>query len=322
MNQLIKNVYTVYNKYLEEYNKQRAEKIELAYVGECQDFYVFAGDWQSLFLINNEGGIEIYLKNENPKTVADIEVAKNWDYSTRAIRTFNFKKFIKWLNKRNTLVKQINWTNLKTIHHIQKCISKIQPFDADFEIDEKTGKIYASKVCSIGGMNYLVDTYEDNDRPYCIIEERNERYRFYLPDTKPKTQKEMEIVPDFPFKKELYEKQIKDIKHYNMECISERSDGEKHLRYYELLLLYRAHNPSIEVEPIKEHEPFRNVYMKSWSFCDFAVKEYARQNNVNPYKILAEMFDKGYINDETRIDYRKKADFIKEYSYLCEDVKI
>ena len=34
--------------------------------------------------------------------------------------------------------------------------------------------------------------------------------------------------------------------------------------------------------------------------------EYARQNNINPYKILAEMFDKGYIDYETRIDHHKK----------------
>ena len=322
MNQLIENVYTVYGKYLEEYNRQRAEKIELAYIGECQGFYVFAGDWQNLFLIDNEGGIEIYLKNDKPEKVTDLETSRNWYYHSRSIMKFNFKKFIKWLYKRNTLVKQINWTNLKTIHHIQKCNSKIEPFDADFMISEKTGKVCGSKIGSIGGMGFYVETYDYDDKPHCIIKERDERYKFYLTDTKPKTQKEIDIVPDFPFKKELYAEKIKDIKHYTMEAISQRSAGEKHLRYYELLLLYRAHNPSIEVEPIKEYEPYRDTNMKSWSFCDSAVKEYAKIHKLNPFKILSEMYEKSYINDETRIDYEKKEDFIKEYSYLCEDYKL
>ena len=95
MNQLIENVYTVFNKQLSEYNKQRSEKIELAYVGECQGFYVFAGDWQNLFLIDSEGGFEIYLKNEEVKTVTDIEANSNWNYKPKAIMKFNFKLFIK-----------------------------------------------------------------------------------------------------------------------------------------------------------------------------------------------------------------------------------
>ena len=323
MNQLIENVYTVYGKYLEEYNRQRAEKIELAYIGECQGFYVFTGDWQNLFLIDNEGGIEIYLKNDKPEKVTDLETSRNWYYHSRSIMKFNFKKFIKWLYKRNTLVKQINWTNLKTIHHIQKCDSKIEPFDADLMISEKTGKICGGSIGSIGGMGFYVETYNYDDKPHCIIKERDERYKFYLTDTKPKTQKQMRIVPDFPFKKELYAEKIKNIKHHCMKSISERSDGEKHLRYYELLLLYRAFNPDIKVEKIENKEKaiknasLRN--MKFWSFCDFAVKEYAQNHKLNPFKILSDMYDKGYINHETRINCEKKEDFIKEYSYLCED---
>ena len=138
MNQLIKNVYTVYNKYLEEYNKQRAEKIELAYVGECQDFYVFAGDWQSLFLINNEGGIEIYLKNENPKTVADIEVAKNWDYSTRAIRTLIKPNLIVHDKKENYYIKFFQKGNLYKIHlQVIKTTPKSGFYKTNFAIRER-----------------------------------------------------------------------------------------------------------------------------------------------------------------------------------------
>ncbi len=48
MNQLIENVYTVFNYSLNKYNKQHAEKIELGFVGICQEHYVFAGDWQNL----------------------------------------------------------------------------------------------------------------------------------------------------------------------------------------------------------------------------------------------------------------------------------
>ena len=107
-----------------------------------------------------------------------------------------------------------------------------------------------------------------------------------------------------------------------MESISVRNDGEKHLRYYELLLLYRAFNPNIKVDKIENKDnsilnaSLKNI--KSWSFCNFAVNEYAKKYNLNPFKILAEMYDKGYINYETRIDYQKKDDFIKEYSYLCD----
>lgn len=57
-------------------------------------------------------------------------------------------------------------------------------------------------------------------------------------------------------------------------------------------------------------------------FYVFAVNEYAKKHNLNPFKILAEMYDKGYINYETRIDYQKKEDFIKEYSYLCDSKNI
>ena len=55
MNQLIKNAYTVFSYSLNKYNQQRAEKIELAFVGICQEHYVFAGDWQNLFLFDKNG---------------------------------------------------------------------------------------------------------------------------------------------------------------------------------------------------------------------------------------------------------------------------
>lgn len=327
MNQLIENVYTVFNKQLSEYNKQRSEKIELAYVGECQGFYVFAGDWQNLFLIDNEGGFEIYLKNEEVKTVTDIEANSNWNYKPKAIMKFNFKLFIKWLYKRNPLVKQINWTNLKVIKHIQKCNSKIEQFDADYVIDEKTGKICGAMIFGIcPSTKYYIETFNYKDKPHCILKFEDERYKFYLPDTKPKTQKELEIIPDFPFKKELYKEKIKNIKSHTMKFISQKSDGEKHMRYYEALLIYRAFNPDIKVEKIKNKDnsilnaSLKNI--KSWSFCNFAVNEYAKKHNINPFKILAEMYDKGYINYETRIDYQKKEDFIKEYSYLCDSENI
>ena len=35
-----------------------------------------------------------------------------------------------------------------------------------------------------------------------------------------------------------------------MQIISDRQDGEKHCRYYESLLLYRAYNPDIKVDKI------------------------------------------------------------------------
>lgn len=322
MNQLIKNVYIVFNKNLEEYNRQRAEKIELAYIGVCQGFYVFAGDWQNLFLIDDVGGIEIYLKDDNPTKITDLEVSRNWDYLTKALRNFNFKKFIKWLYKRNTLVKQINWTNLKTIQYVQKCTSKIEPFDAEFEIDEKTGKICASKVCSIGRKDFYVETYRYSDKPHCIIQMNNERYRLYLPDAKPKTQREMQIIPDFPFNEELLAEKIKDLKKFCMHILSEKREGEGHLRYYETLLLYRAFNPDIVVDAIEnQDETIKNAIRQNiniWSFCNSAVKEYAKIHKLNPFKILAEMYDKGYIDSDSRINYQKKEDFINEYSYLCD----
>ena len=83
-----------------------------------------------------------------------------------------------------------------------------------------------------------------------------EMYRFYLPDKMPKTQKEMEIFPDFPFKKEFYEQKIKDLKHYAIKFLSKKSDGNKHQNYYELLLLYGALNSDIKVEPVKNDDKF------------------------------------------------------------------
>lgn len=246
MNQLIENAYTVFSYSLNKYNQQRAEKIELGFVGICQEHYVFAGDWQNLFLFDKKGGIEIYLKCDEPKSVSDIEVY--WYFSQgKKMRDFNFKTFIKWLYKRNSLVKQINWTNLKTIKFIQKCGNKIEPFESNVEIDEKTGKI-----CGVGiplgkGIYYSVETYKYNDKPHCIIRTEREQCKFYLPDKKPKTQKEMDIVlisPDIIFA----EDEFRSIKSKTMQIISDRQDGEKHCRYYELLLLYRAYNPDIKVE--------------------------------------------------------------------------
>ena len=249
MNQLIKNAYTVFSYSLNKYNQQRAEKIELAFVGICQEHYVFAGDWQNLFLFDKNGGIEIYLKCAEPKSVSDIEVY--WYFSQeKKMRDFNFKIFIKWLYKRNSLVKQINWTNLKTIKFIQKCGNKIEPFESNVEIDKKTGKICGVTLSIIKGINYYVETYKYNDRPHCIIRTEKETYKFYLPDKRPKTQKEMEIIPDLPLKESFDEDEIKYIKSKTMQIISDRQDGEKHCRYYESLLLYRAYNPDIKVDKI------------------------------------------------------------------------
>lgn len=326
MNTLINNAYTVFEEYLREYNRQRSEKIELAYVGECQGFYVFAGDWQNLFLINNEGGFEIYLKTEKPKKVEDIEACNNQYYYTSAEREFNYKVFIKWLYKRNTLVKNINWTNLQIINHIRKCTSKIQPFESDILIDHKKGKHCGTCLFgfSLSGM-YLVQTYDYDDRPHCLIKDGDDVYRFYLPDRIPKTQKEMEIVPDFPFKKEFYEKKIKDLKHYAMEFLSKRNNGNKHLNYYELLLLYRAFNPDIAVEPVKNENQYalinRITNPRAISFCQHVVNEYAKENNINPFSILSEMYSKGYIDEDTRINRDLREELIKDFSYLFEDNK-
>lgn len=324
MNVLINNVYTAFEEYLEEYNRQRSEKIELAYVGECQGFYVFSGDWQNIFLINNEGGFEIYFKTNEPKTVMDLEACQNYYWNTRAERDFNYKTFIKWLYKRNTLVKDVNWTNLQVINYIKKCTTKIQPFEGDILISEKTGKHCGTCIGgSILGGKYFVETYDYEDRPHCIIKEEDEVYRFYLPDKIPKTQKELEIVPDFPFKKELYAQKVKDLKQYAIEFISKRNDDNKHKNYYELLLLYRAFNPNVKVEPIKNNNKFsfKNKVLnpRIISFCKTVVIEYAKRQNVNPFTILADMFDKGYIDAETRININTKEDFIKEYSYLFEE---
>jgi hypothetical protein len=54
------------------------------------------------------------------------------------------------------------------------------------------------------------------------------------------------------------------------------------------------------------------------SLCKTAVIEYAKRQNVNPFTILADMFDKGYIDAETRINTNTKEGMIKEYSYLFE----
>lgn len=324
MNTLIMNVYTVFKEELEDYNSQRAEKIELAYVGECQGFYVFSGDWQNIFLIDNEGGFEIYFNTDEPKTVEDIEACQNLNWFTRAERNFNYKLFIKWLYKRNTLVKNINWTNLQVINHIKKCNTKIKSFYGDIMISPKTGKHCGTCIgfSNLGGI-YLLETFDYEDRPHCIINDNDEIYRFYLPDKMPKTQKEMEIVPDFPFKKKFYEQKIKDLKHYAIKFLSEKSDGNKHQNYYELLLLYRALNPDIKVEPVKNDDKlsFKNrvTNLKVISFCKYVVIEYAKEHNLNPFKILSEMYEKGYIDADTRINHEKREDFVREYSYLCEN---
>ena len=324
MNTLINNVYTVFEEYLEEYNHQRSQKIELAYVGECQGFYVFSGDWQNIFLINNEGGFEIYFKTEKPETVKDIDACRNDYWRIRAERDFNYKTFIKWLYKRNTLVKNINWTNLQVINHIKKCNTKIQQFEGDIMISEETGKHCGTCIgrFNTGGM-YLVETYDYEDKPHCIIKDGEDVYRFYLPDKMPKTQKEMEIVPDFPFKKELYAQKIKDLKQYAMEFLSQRQNGNKHKNYYELLLLYRAFNPNIKVEPMNkdDRDSDKNIVTNSRaiSFCRYVVIEYAKRHNKNPFTILAEMFDKGYIDEDTRINRDTREEMIKEYSYLFEE---
>lgn len=318
MNQLIENAYTVFSYSLNKYNQQRAEKIELAFVGICQEHYVFAGDWQNLFLFDKNGGIEIYLKCDDPKSVSDIEVY--WYFSQgKKMRDFNFKIFIKWLYKRNSLVKQINWTNLKTIKFIQKCGNKIEPFESNVEIDEKTGKICGVTLSIIKGINYSVETYKYNDKPHCIIRTEKEQYKFYLPDKKPKTQKEMEIVPNSILKNNFFEDEIKYIKSKTMQTISDKIDGEKHCRYYELVLLYKTYNPDIEVETITPIKPYEITSLNGISFCDDVIKKYAEKHNLNPYKILSEMYEKGYIDDESRINQAKKEDFIKDYSYLCNN---
>ena len=322
MKQLIKNAYTVFNASLEEYNKQRSEKIELAYVGECQNFYVFAGDWQNLFLINDKGGFEVYLNIDKPNSTNDIEVNSNSIYRAKEIKTFNFGQFIKWLYKRNTLVKQINWTNLDVISHIKKCTSKIKDFESNILIDKKTGKMCGACICNIGyDIEYLVESYSYIDKPHCIIKDGEQTYKFYLPDKKPKSQKEIEITPCFPFKKELAEDEIKKIKHHTMKMISKKSENGNHTLYWELLLMYKAFNPDIEANPIEnkgnifEEDP---SYLRIISFCDSIVKKYAKKNNLNPYRILSEMFDKGYIEADSRIRYERKDDFIKDYSYLVD----
>lgn len=318
MNQLIENAYTVFSYSLNKYNQQRAEKIELGFVGICQEHYVFAGDWQNLFLFDKNGGIEIYLKCDEPKSVSDIEV--NWYFShKKKIGDFNFKTFIKWLYKRNLLIKQINWTNLKTIKFIQKCGNKIEPFESNVEIDKKTGKIAGITLSIIKGIDYSVETYKYNERPHCIIRTEKEQYKFYLPDKKPKTQKEMEIIPNSSLKKSFFEDEIKYIKSKTMQTISDKINGEKHCRYYELLLLYRTYNPDIKVGTITPIKPYEITSINGISFCDEVVKKYAEKHNLNPYKILSEMYEKGYIDNESRINQVKNKDFIKEYSYLCDN---
>jgi len=317
MNNLMQNVYTIFEKVLEDYNQQRAEKIELAYVGECQDFYVFSGDWRNLFLIDHKGGFEINLKNNEPKTVQDIEGSINMNYCSMAAKKFNYKKFIEWLYQRNTLVKNINWTNLQTINYIQKSTTKIKPFYGD-EISENTGRICGITIGSFT-IDFLVKTYNYVDKPHIIIKQNDEFYKFYIPDKKPKTQKEMVIVPNFPFKKEFFIDEIKDLKTDVMKYISEKSNNGKHLYYYELLLLYRAFNPDIAVELIKRKDDKITLNkLSSISFADFAVKKYAQQKGVNPYSILSEMYDFGFINDNGMINIDKKEEFVQKYSYLCE----
>ena len=39
----------------------------------------------------------------------------------------------------------------------------------------------------------------------------------------------------------------------------------------------------------------------------------------NPFTILTDMFDNGYIDEETRININTREDMIKEYSYLFEE---
>lgn len=321
MNQLIKNVYTVFENQLEEYNKQRAEKIELAYVGECQNFYVFAGDWRNIFLIDNNGGFEINFKIDEPKTIDDIEVNYNPHYLTRGLKDFNFKIFLKWLYKRNTLVKNINKSNLQIINHIKSCTTKIKSFEQGIEIDAKTGKQCAMSLFSISNVDgYFVETYNYEDKPHCIIKVQEERYRLYLPDKKPKTLKELEIVPDFPFKKEYYKEEIRELKSDVMKFLSRKSPDNHHLNYYELLLLYRAFNPNINVKEIQKRKEDLNTVKQLNCFCNSVVIKYAKQNKENPFKLLTEMYDKGFINEETKI-IKSREDFIKEYSYLCDDVE-
>ena len=322
MNNLMYNLYTIFKSSLDMYNKQRSEKIELGYIGQCQNFYIFAGDWQNLFLINDEGGFEIYLKDSEPADVSDISSAMNVEYWTKEERKFNYKYFIKWLYKRNLLVKNINWTNLETIRYLQKCSSKIKPFHGDILIDRISGLHKGTEIgCFNCGGEYFIETYNYEDEPHIILVYKNERYRVYLPPKCPKTQKEMLVKPDFPFKEDYYAKEIKDIKHYTMLRFSEKSESGNHLMFYEFLLLYRSFNPNIQVERIKpnrENRRLKNNSLKYISFCQHIVNKYALAKGLNPYKILAEMYKKGYINHEARINNEKRKYFIKAYSYLCE----
>ena len=88
-------------------------------------------------------------------------------------------------------------------------------------------------------------------------------------------------------------------------------------------MLYRALNPDIKVEPVKNDDKlsFKNRVknLKVISFCKYVVIEYAKEHNLNPFKILSEMYEKGYIDADTGINHEKRNDFVREYSYLCED---
>lgn len=318
MNKLINNVYTIFKTELEEYNKQRAKKIELAYIGECQGFYVFAGDWQSLFLINNEGGIEIHFQKDKPKTVDDLGSRLSSDfYITAKKKYFNYKIFIQWLYEKNLLVKNIKWSNIEVIKYIQERTNKIKPFEGEILISPDTGKLCGCVIRGWSEDRFFIETYNYTDKPHIITKLNNDLYKFYLSDKKPKTQKELDIIPVLPFKKEYFEKQIKSLKRLVSEFINEKSENGKHSKYYELLLLYRAFNPNINVESISKHK-FETKSLKYISFVDTVVQAYAKEKNINPYKILSEMFEQNFIDDKARVNQNKREELIKKYSYLFE----
>ena len=324
-NILMNNVYTIFQKKLDCYNEWRSKKIELAYIGTCQEFHVFAGDWRNLFLINSQGGFEIYLCNSEPKTLSDIEADYRISTYPIALKTFNFKKFIKWLYERNTLVKQVKWSNLQVINFIRKSADKIEAFHPGVLIDSKTGKKcgYMFEAGSLGpSCQYYIETNKNQDKPYCLMVCGDNIYRFYLPDLKPKSQKDMEIVPNFPFDKNLLKSEIKELKQYQMKFISQKSSEGNHLNYYELLLLYRAYNPNIPAIPIKpENDTSYKMFDTYFYSCSFIVRKYAKNNGKNPYKILSEMYDKGYIDEYAHIIMSEKDNIIRDFPYLCAPIK-
>ena len=315
MNTLIENVYTMFKAEIEEYNRLRAEKIELAYIGECQNYHVFCGDIDRLFLADEKGGFQVYFDINAPK-LEDMEAAQCIAYYPKKIKEFSFKKLIKWLYKRNTLVKNIKWNNLQAIKYIQKCTYKIKPLERDFLIDLKTGKKCGTLIGCGPAATYMTETYKYDDKPHILVKYKEQYFRFYLPDVKPKTQKEMVIVPHEAFKDEFYLEMIKDIKQSTMHYISQKS-ADGHLNYYELLLMYRAFNPPIEVPPVSK-EP-KSIFPKfGIIYAEYPVIKYSQAHNLNPYAILSQMFDKGYIDDKGRVYHEKSEDFMKDFSYLVE----